>query len=104
MTAAHRVLLFSLLFLLTAQLVLGNVVINEVMPNPTSGTEWIELYNKTSREIDLTGWWLEDGSSAKTKLEGLINVSGSNRYKIVEKPNGNLNKNLTLRSMPQSTF
>ena len=84
---------------------LGDMVINELVSDPADNeVEWIELYNKTSREIDLTGWWLEDGSSAKTKLEGLINVSGSNRYKIVEKPNGNLNKNLTLRCMPQSTF
>ena len=73
---------------------LGDMVINELVSDPADNeVEWIELYNKTSREIDLTGWWLEDGSSAKTKLEGLINVSGSNRYKIVEKPNGNLNNN-----------
>lgn len=32
-----------------------NVVINEIMPNPTSGNEWVELYNAGDAAQDLTG-------------------------------------------------
>lgn len=32
------------------------VVINEFQFNPTLGNEWIELYNTSTTEIDITGW------------------------------------------------
>jgi len=66
---------------------LGDLLINEFISDPADNeVEWIELYNKTSREIDLTGWWLEDGGKAKTNLSG-----GFDKYKVIEKPGGNLN-------------
>jgi hypothetical protein len=37
-----------------------NVVINEVMPNPSSGNEWVELYNAGDAPQDLTGWSVVD--------------------------------------------
>jgi len=65
----------------------GDVLINELVSDPADNeVEWIELYNKTSREIDLTGWRIEDGSKAKTSLSGVCN-----KYKVIEKPNGSLN-------------
>ncbi|MDO8667913.1 MAG: lamin tail domain-containing protein [bacterium] len=71
---------------------LGDVVINELVSDPADGeVEWIELYNKTSGEIDLTGWRLEDGSKAKTNLSGSLAASGSGKYKVIEKPAGVLN-------------
>jgi hypothetical protein len=70
----------------------GDVVINELVSDPTDDdVEWIELYNKAYREIDLTGWWLEDGSKAKTNLSGNLGAGGSSRYKVIEKPVGSLN-------------
>ncbi len=72
----------------------ASVVINEIawMGTEVSSTdEWIELYNKANREIDLTGWWIEEGSKTKTNLTGTIGASGIERYTIIEKPNGNLN-------------
>ncbi|OGH11943.1 MAG: hypothetical protein A2857_05850 [Candidatus Levybacteria bacterium RIFCSPHIGHO2_01_FULL_36_15] len=42
----------------------ANVVINEVLPNPTGGGsedgEYIELYNKSDQVINLTDWKLDD--------------------------------------------
>ncbi len=45
----------------------SNVVINEFMPNPTGddnapmpGGEWVELYNGTGTDKDITGWTLYD--------------------------------------------
>jgi len=65
----------------------GDVLINELVSDPADNeVEWIELYNKTSREIDLTGWRIEDGSKAKTNLSG-----GFDKYKVIEKPSGSLN-------------
>jgi len=70
----------------------GDLVINELVSDPADNeVEWVELFNKASQEINLTGWWLEDGSKAKTKLTGSVGLSGSARYKIIEKPAGNLN-------------
>lgn len=70
----------------------GDVVINELVSDPADNeVEWIELYNKTGREIDLSGWSLEDGSGAKTKLNGILSSAVENRYKIIEKPAGSLN-------------
>lgn len=71
---------------------LGDVVINELVSDPADNeVEWLELYNKNGRDIDLTGWWLEDGSGAKTKLSGILAGSGVERYKVIEQPVGNLN-------------
>ena len=65
----------------------GDVLINELVSDPADNeVEWIELYNKTGREIDLTGWRIEDGSQAKTNLSG-----GCDKYKVIDKPNGSLN-------------
>jgi hypothetical protein len=57
-----------------------DVVINEVawMGTAASGTdEWIELYNATGQDVDLTGWTLasSDGSPA-IDLEGTIPAHG----------------------------
>lgn len=37
-----------------------NVVINEFIPNPTIGNDWVELYNPTSNSIDIGNWYLKD--------------------------------------------
>lgn len=70
----------------------GDVLINELVYDPADNeVEWIELYNKVYREIDLTGWWLEEGGKAKTVLSGNLGASGAGRYKIIDKPAGSLN-------------
>jgi len=46
-----------------------HIVVNEWEQNPEgtdSGKEWIELYNPTFREIDLSGWKLVDDYYGKT--------------------------------------
>lgn len=43
------------------------VVINELLPDPNgadSGLEWVELYNGTSSELDLSDWTVQAGSSS----------------------------------------
>jgi hypothetical protein len=53
------------------------VVINEVMPKNTTTVadqngefdDWIELYNNTNIEIDLTGYYLSDNDENNTKWQ-----------------------------------
>jgi Lamin Tail Domain len=36
------------------------VVINEIMANSGVGSDWIELHNRTSTPMDVSGWFLSD--------------------------------------------
>lgn len=67
----------------------GSVVINEFVSDPSDGeVEFVELYNKYEFSIDLTGWWLEEGSGRKSILGGAIIPNG---FFVLERPKGNLN-------------
>lgn len=70
----------------------GDITINEFLPDPLSGgataNEWIELFNRTDSEIDLTGWHLTDGSDHRIALTGHIAAQG---FFVVEKSSGYLN-------------
>lgn len=46
----------------------GNLFVNEVYSRGSSGEDWIELYNFTESEIDLSGWRVDyyNGSSTST--------------------------------------
>jgi PKD repeat protein len=67
----------------------STIVINEFVSDPgDEGVEFIELYNRTSGVIELSGWTIEDGSEAKTILVGTIVGYG---YTIIESPKGQLN-------------
>jgi hypothetical protein len=56
------------------------ILINEFMPKPSSGVEWVELYNPNPFDVDLGGWKLDDetvGGSQTTIAAGtLIGASG----------------------------
>lgn len=54
----------------------SKVVINEIMPSNLSTVadpsgeydDWIEIFNKTSEEQDISGWYLSDSKSNYTKF------------------------------------
>ena len=59
------------------------VVINEIMADPSgtdSGHEWIELYNGSGADVDVSGWVVQGGSSSYSFLgsfpEGMILLAG----------------------------
>src|SRR5574338_238667 len=52
--------------------VTSHVVINEVFPSPSSGSEWVELYNPTASSVDLTGWSINDDDGHSTAVNGSI--------------------------------
>ncbi len=69
----------------------GQILINEFVSDPADGeTEWLELCNATNQKIDLSGWIIEEGGGAKTKINGFIE-SNQQRYLVLEKISGNLN-------------
>ncbi len=42
----------------------NQLLINEVLAWPTTGEEFVELYNAGDTAIDLSGWWLDDQANA----------------------------------------
>ena len=42
--------------------------INEFVPDPSAGADWIELYNPTAEAIALAGWYLDDNPAASDPL------------------------------------
>ncbi len=45
----------------------GDVVLNELIPNPSgsdTGAEWIELYNRGSSPVDVSGWGIDVATSS----------------------------------------
>ncbi|MBI3485352.1 lamin tail domain-containing protein [Candidatus Daviesbacteria bacterium] len=62
-----------------------NIVINEFLPTPSDGNDWIELYNKSDNLISLSGWSLEDTTSKMKDVncdipsKGQVFVDVSNR-------------------------
>lgn len=49
------------------------IYINEIMPNPQGNDEvgeWIELYNDSPYEVDLTNWELKDASGRSYRFQG----------------------------------
>jgi len=45
-----------------------SVVINEIMPSPDEGPEWIEILNRTAQPISLDGWTVTDASGREGKI------------------------------------
>jgi len=42
----------------------GEVLINEILPAPSSGAEWVELYNTTSSVVDISYCYIDDLADA----------------------------------------
>lgn len=54
-----------------------DVLINEVVINPSpGGKEWVEVYNNSSEEVDLTDWYIEDSDGRTINLSGTIVTGG----------------------------
>lgn len=52
-----------------------SIVINEVVPAPSSGPEYVELYNPSDTTVDVSGWSIDDdtpGGSITTLATGTV--------------------------------
>jgi len=84
----HRKIILCLalvIFLSSFRVALAEVVINEFVSDPDSGSEWIELWNDSSAEVNLSGWnWTDLASpggeteheSSPRSLNGAISAGG----------------------------
>jgi hypothetical protein len=86
-------LFLILFFLIFPKAVLASgIIINEIMYD-LKGTdekhEWIELYNNSSTQIDLTGWKINDGDDA-TNHELNAPPKNNSRGSLIITPNGYL--------------
>ncbi|MCB9798791.1 lamin tail domain-containing protein [Candidatus Nomurabacteria bacterium] len=69
---------------------IGSMLISELVSDPTDGEdEFVELYNASNEVIDLSGWFIQDGSTRKTLLEDRKVEPG--KYYVLASPRGNLN-------------
>jgi hypothetical protein len=68
-----------------------SVVINEFLSHPSSGNDWIELYNPTDSEIDISNWKAVDSASTmKTFSSGtIIEPYGFYTFEVSNRLNNN---------------
>jgi len=63
-------------------------LINEFMPHPSSGNDWIELYNPTNHKISLVGWKLNDiNVTPMRNLTGTILAKGFAVFEVSDRLN-----------------
>lgn len=62
------IFLLSVVFIKPASAV-DNIVINEFLPHPPSPeNDWVELYNPTLSDVDISGWVITDNSTNKIDI------------------------------------
>ncbi len=67
----------------------GDLVLNEIVSDPTDDIEWVEIWNISSSNIDLSGCTLVDAGQHSTSLAAAILEPDA--YTLVVNPVGNLN-------------
>lgn len=78
---------FLLLFPGAGSVLASNVVINEFLPHPSSGNDWIEIYNPTSSIVDLSNWILVDSTSTMKTLSGSVAANGFISFEVSNRLN-----------------
>lgn len=77
--AALRVAVGCVLVFGGAGVGFGQVVINEIMQNPSAVNdnqgEWFELYNAGSQAVDLDGWTIKDDGSNTFTISGTTSIT-----------------------------
>jgi len=72
----------------------GDIIISEFVSDPVSNeSEWIELMNTTTHDLDLTDWYLEEGAGYRTFLRDVITAKG---YLVVDKSSLNNNGDIIM--------
>ncbi len=64
----------------------GSVVVTELMVAPTEGTEWVEVQNRASFEVDLAGWGLRDRSGRVGRVQPAEPVAPGGRRILARVP------------------
>jgi len=62
----------------------GDIIICELLPNPSEGDEFIELYNPSDKDIDLSQWQLKDASGKTHTINDFQLTIQSSNSSVVE--------------------
>ena len=96
------IVLLGLLTFIKSVFASSNVVINEFLANPASGgNEWVELYNPTSSDVNLSGWALSDKSGSKKSLD-MLKAIPANGFAVYEYSGDGWLNNSASDSKPES--
>lgn len=77
-----------------------SLVINEFLPNPSDGEEWIELYNTGTTTITLDGMTLADGVGTIASPTGTV---AADAFVVIELTSSKLNNNGDILSLLDSS-
>lgn len=91
------------LFIFIQPVFSSSLVINEFLSHPSSGNDWIEIYNPTSNNIDLSSWTLVDSTSTMKTLSGTITSNGFTSFDVSNRLN-NTGDNIYLKDSSGSTI
>jgi hypothetical protein len=98
----------GIIFLMcNASLVSAQIIINELHPAPSTGSEWIELYNTADTAITLAGWKLEDQvTTPSTIFSFTTEILAPHSYLVTEINNklNNSGDGVTLRDQNNQTI
>ncbi len=66
------------------------VVLNEMMPRPSSGEDWIEIFNRSNVNVNLNNWSFADSTSTiPISLNGIINSGAFQSFNVSDRLNMN---------------
>lgn len=54
-----------------------DLIISAISPNPSQGSEWIEIFNSSKTEINLAGWIIRDESNKSYQLTEFVLNAGT---------------------------
>ncbi len=77
-------------------------MLNEILAHPSSGNDWIELYNTTTSTMDLTSWTIDDSSSSIKTLSGNLPANGFVYFEVSNRLN-NPGDTITLKDSSGNT-
>lgn len=92
------------MFFLYPKNTFAQIIINEI--SPVSNPEWVELYNNSDENIDITGWKLIDAANSAKTISNII--MNAHEFFVYENPSGWLNnsgqESLFLKNIASDTI
>ncbi|MDD3679788.1 MAG: lamin tail domain-containing protein [Candidatus Shapirobacteria bacterium] len=61
-----------------------NIFLNEIMPNPKEGSEWIELYNGNDFKVNLIDWLIDDLADGGSSPQRFSLIIEANSYGVID--------------------